>query len=131
MDNNNSIMECIKNFKEVKILGIENYFFKRFQINQERYNHPIGRFFARLENGENLLDVYNRVSLFVTTRLERSDEKNNIIVTHGNTMKIFKMFLLNEKVESFEEHKGPYPNACVMHFVYDDENLSYNFLGLL
>jgi len=41
VDNNNSIMECIKNYKEVKILGIENYFFKRFQTNQERYNQTM------------------------------------------------------------------------------------------
>lgn len=102
-----------------------------YMINQARFYHPVGRFFARLENGENLLDVYNRVSLFATTRLEKSKAKDNIIVTHGNTMKIFKMFFLGEKIESFEEHKGPYPNACVMHFVYDDETGEYTYLGLL
>ena len=41
VDNNNSIIECIENFKEVKILGTENYFFKRFQINQEKYNQTM------------------------------------------------------------------------------------------
>ena len=102
-----------------------------FMINQARFNDPTGRFFARLENGENLLDVYNRVSLFVTTRLERSNSKDNIIVTHGNTQKIFKMFLLGENVESFEEHKGPYPNASVMRFEYNDETGEYIYLGLL
>ena len=41
VDNNNSIMECIKNFKEVKILGIEDYFYNRFKDNQAKYNQTM------------------------------------------------------------------------------------------
>lgn len=62
VDNNNSIIECIKNFKEVKILGIEKYFFKRFQINQERYNQTM------LENNYfTLIPPYIIESLIVIT----------------------------------------------------------------
>lgn len=103
-----------------------------YKVNQARYNDPLGRFFARLENGENLLDVYNRVSLFVTTRLERefaiSDAKNHIIVTHGNTMRILKMFMLDMRVENFATMSLP-TNASGFHIGFDESTNSYLDLG--
>lgn len=67
-------------------------------INQARYCSESGRFFARLENGENLADVYNRISILVETRLLKTDN-DKIIVTHGCTGKILVMYLLNETIE--------------------------------
>ncbi len=97
-----------------------------YKINQAKYTDPTGRFFARLENGENLLDVYNRVSLFATTRLERdmnnSSVQNYIIVTHANTMRVLKMFLLGMPIESFVEMKLP-QNAGGFHIGYSKNNL--------
>lgn len=89
-----------------------------FFINQARYNDEHGRFFARLQNGENMLDVYNRVSLFVKTRLETSKYKENIIVTHGYAGMALVIFLLNLKVEDYYTMDTP-SNASIRHIVYD------------
>lgn len=87
-------------------------------INQARYNDESGRFFARLENGESILDVYNRISIFVKTRLEMTNYKENIIVTHGNTSRALVMFLLDMKVEEYYSMPAP-GNASIRHIVYD------------
>lgn len=86
-------------------------------INKKRYDDKTGRFFARLENGENMLDVYNRMSLFVTTRLEKSKYKDNIIVTHGNASRALIMYLLNSSVEEYYYSPVP-PNGSIRHIVY-------------
>jgi len=88
-----------------------------YYINQARYNDEHGRFFARLENGENMLDVYNRASLFVKTRLETSKYKENIIVTHGCTSRALMMFMLGLKVEDYYTMDVP-GNASIRHIVY-------------
>lgn len=88
-----------------------------FFINQARYNDESGRFFARLENGESMLDVYNRISLFVKTRLETSSYHNNIIVTHGYASIALTMFLLNSSIEAFYHTETP-PNGSIRHIVY-------------
>lgn len=98
-----------------------------YMINQARYCDERGRFFARLENGENMLDVYNRISLFVTTRLERDMADLNIIVTHGNASLALKMFLLDEKVESYYNSEVP-ENGCILHILYDEANKKYTIV---
>jgi len=99
-------------FEKWKDISPHSYF-----INQARYNDEHGRFFARLENGENMLDVYNRVSLFVRTRLETSKYKENIIVTHGCTSRALIMFMLGFKVEDYYTMEVP-GNASIRHIVY-------------
>ena len=89
-----------------------------FFINQARYYDETGRFFARLENGENMLDVYNRMSLFVKTRLETSIYEENVIVTHGNAERALVMFLLNLPVESYYSMEVP-KNCSIRHIVYE------------
>ena len=105
-----------------------------FEVNQAKYYDDTGRFFARLENGENLLDVYNRVSLFVTTRLERemnnTEVQNFIIVTHGNTMRILKMFLEDLPIEAFGAMELP-KNAGGYHFTYDKVVGEYKYIGIV
>lgn len=86
-------------------------------INRARYDEPEGRFFARLENGENMLDVYNRMSLFVKTRLETSKYKENIIVTHGNASRALIMFLLNQSIEDYYYSQVP-ENASIRHIIF-------------
>ena len=46
-------------------------------INQMRYKSRSSRFFARIENGESLADVYNRVALFDLSRCQ--NDKNQIL----------------------------------------------------
>jgi len=89
-------------------------------INRARYCDETGRFFARLENGENMLDVYNRMSLFVNTRLETSRYHNNIIVTHGYASIALTMFLLNFPVEYFYNAETP-ENGSIRHIMYKDK----------
>lgn len=101
-------------FDKWKYISPHSYF-----INQARYKDEHGRFFARIENGESMLDVYNRISLFVKTRLETSNYKENIIVTHGCTSRALIMFLLNMKVEEYYTMPVP-PNASIRHIVYND-----------
>lgn len=101
-------------FDKWKYISPHSYF-----INQARYKDEQGRFFARVENGENMLDVYNRVSMFVKTRLETSNYKENIIVTHGCTSRALIMFLLDLKIEEY--YTMPVPgNASIRHIVYKD-----------
>lgn len=99
-------------YEKWKDISPHSYF-----INQARYNDEHGRFFARLENGENMLDVYNRVSLFVKTRLETSKYKENIIITHGYAGMALMMFLLGFKVEEFYSMDTP-SNASIRHIIY-------------
>lgn len=102
-----------------------------YRINQARFHDNTGRFFARLENGENLLDVYNRVSLFATTRLERellrSNTQNYIIVTHANTMRVLKMYLENLPVEEYTRLAIP-ENAGGYHFTYNEDTGEYEYI---
>ena len=101
-------------YEKWKDISPHSYF-----VNQARYNDESGRFFARLENGENMLDVYNRVSLFVKTRLETSYYHNNIIITHGYASIALTMFLLNLPIESFSHTETP-ANCSIRHIVYKD-----------
>ncbi len=100
-----------------------------YYINQARYNTPSGRFFARLENGENMLDVYNRMSLFVTTRLERTNYTDNVIITHGNASRALVMFLLNQRIEEYYESDVP-QNASIRHIVrYDTRYVDKGYIN--
>ncbi|MDD2627854.1 MAG: phosphoglycerate mutase family protein [Clostridia bacterium] len=70
-----------------------------WMVNQAKYEDPVGRFYARMEGGEAPIDAYNRMAMFVMTRLERSNYKNNIIVTHGLASMLLITFLLEKPVE--------------------------------
>lgn len=72
-----------------------------------------GRFFFRFPNGEAGLDVYNRVSSFLSTlarhldhlsESEHSDltNMNILIVTHGLTLRLFLMRYFQLSVDEFE-----------------------------
>lgn len=87
-------------------------------INKARYDDPNGRFFARIENGENMLDVYNRMALFVSTRLEKSKYRDNVIITHGNASRALIMYLLNQPVEYYYYSETP-DNASIRHITYN------------
>ncbi|MBR1908114.1 ABC transporter ATP-binding protein [bacterium] len=104
VDNNNSIMECIKNYKEVKILGIENYFFKRFQINQEKYNQTM------LENNYyTLIPPYIIETLIVITfilfaiiiTLQNLADTTKILASYGLVvMAIFRIAPALNRIQS-------------------------------
>lgn len=89
-----------------------------YRVNQAKYHDMPGRFFARLPTGENLLDVYNRMSLFVLTRLERDNTENIIIVTHGYAERVLLMYLLDLTIEEMYDIKLQ-KNASVIELWWD------------
>lgn len=101
-----------------------------YRVNQAKYNDMPGRFFARLPTGENLLDVYNRMSLFVTTRLERDNTDTIIIVTHGYAERVLLMYLLDLTIEQMYDIKLQ-KNASVIEVGYDENTVKYVKMGNL
>lgn len=101
-----------------------------YKINQAKYQDMPGRFFARLPTGENLLDVYNRMSLFVTTRLERDNTDNIIIVTHGYAERVLLMYLLDLTIEEMYDIKLQ-KNASVIEIWWDEKTDKYVNMGNL
>ena len=57
-----------------------------------------GKFYAKRPNGESPLDVYTRMSTFVDT-LYRDNNKINIIVSHGISLRVFTMRTLHYDLE--------------------------------
>ncbi len=100
-----------------------------WMVNQAKYMDPGGRFYSRIEGGEAPIDTYNRMAMFVITRLERTNYKNNIIVTHAVASKLLASFLLEEKVEKYYTESCPI-NASIRKIsvqdrVYSDEGFVF------
>ena len=77
-------------------------------------------FYYRPTNGESFADAYNRVVSFFTTlkllRLEGTSLSNRdiIIVTHGEWIRLALMYLEGRTVQQFcEKSKNPY-NCCII-----------------
>ena len=76
-----------------------------------------GRFYYRFPSGEAGLDVYSRISSFITTfvrdchRYAQSGEDlnklNAVIVTHGLSIQLFLMRWFQFSVEQFEQIRNP------------------------
>eukprot|EP00286_Rhodomonas_abbreviata_P000525 CAMPEP_0181290370 /NCGR_PEP_ID=MMETSP1101-20121128/1377_1 /TAXON_ID=46948 /ORGANISM="Rhodomonas abbreviata, Strain Caron Lab Isolate" /LENGTH=431 /DNA_ID=CAMNT_0023394649 /DNA_START=132 /DNA_END=1423 /DNA_ORIENTATION=+ len=72
--------------------------------------HMYGRFFYRFPNGEAGLDVYNRVTSFISTlRRDHVEEGcTPIIITHGLALRLFLMAWFQWTVEEFETTQNPH-----------------------
>ena len=85
------------------------------QAKQER--HEFGRFYYRFKSGEAGLDVYSRVSSFISTLVRDCqqyqkagydlDNINVVIVTHGLSLRLFLMRWFQFSVEEFEASENP------------------------
>mmetsp|Transcript_14641 Transcript_14641/g.17035 ORF Transcript_14641/g.17035 Transcript_14641/m.17035 type:complete len:296 (+) Transcript_14641:193-1080(+) len=85
------------------------------QAKQER--HEFGRFYYRFKSGESGLDVYSRVSSFISTLVRDCqqyhkagydlDNINVVIVTHGLSLRLFLMRWFQFSVEEFEASENP------------------------
>jgi broad specificity phosphatase PhoE len=64
-------------------------------------------FYYKPENGESFADVYHRVATFHTLFERDSPYENNIIVAHGELIRVYLMYILNWSVEEFEKYKNP------------------------
>ena len=102
----------------------------------KRARHRFGRFFYRFPNGESGLDVYQRVTSFISTlfrdaqqlRSKRGsiDDVNIVLMTHGLTLRLFLMRWFQYTVEEFEESKNPRnTEIVVMNRVETDSGVQY------
>ncbi|KAL7441747.1 hypothetical protein ACHAXH_008338 [Discostella pseudostelligera] len=76
-----------------------------------------GRFYYRFPSGEAGLDVYNRVSSFISTLVRdctryhnagnELDNLNVVIVTHGLALRLFLMRWFQWSVDDFEQSQNP------------------------
>eukprot|EP00551_Chaetoceros_affinis_P012825 CAMPEP_0203669712 /NCGR_PEP_ID=MMETSP0090-20130426/6004_1 /ASSEMBLY_ACC=CAM_ASM_001088 /TAXON_ID=426623 /ORGANISM="Chaetoceros affinis, Strain CCMP159" /LENGTH=289 /DNA_ID=CAMNT_0050534449 /DNA_START=1 /DNA_END=870 /DNA_ORIENTATION=- len=85
------------------------------QAKQER--HSFGRFYYRFKSGEAGLDVYSRVSSFISTLVRDCqqyqkagydlDNINVVIITHGLALRLFLMRWFQFNVQEFEASENP------------------------
>jgi broad specificity phosphatase PhoE len=83
----------------------------------KRERHEFGRFYYRFKSGEAGLDVYSRVSSFISTLVRDCqqyqkagfdlDSINVVIVTHGLSLRLFLMRWFQFSVEDFEATENP------------------------
>jgi len=83
----------------------------------KKERHDFGRFYYRLKNGEAGLDVYSRVSSFISTLVRDCDQYNKagydldnttvVIVLHGLSLRLFLMRWFQFSVEEFELSENP------------------------
>eukprot|EP01012_Entosiphon_sulcatum_P058530 TRINITY_DN82620_c0_g1_i1.p1 TRINITY_DN82620_c0_g1~~TRINITY_DN82620_c0_g1_i1.p1 ORF type:complete len:308 (-),score=52.36 TRINITY_DN82620_c0_g1_i1:74-976(-) len=88
---------------------------------QER--RKFGRFFYRFPNGEAGLDVYNRVTSFLSTLLRDPsffEDENIVLVTHGLTIRLFLMRWYQWSVQRFEATDNPGNCAMLVMELLDD-----------
>jgi len=85
--------------------------------NARNERHGFGRFYYRFPSGESGLDVYSRVSSFISTLVRdcqqyhkagyNMDQMNIVIVTHGLALRLFLMRWFQFSVQEFEQSKNP------------------------
>mmetsp|Transcript_13216 Transcript_13216/g.27761 ORF Transcript_13216/g.27761 Transcript_13216/m.27761 type:complete len:320 (-) Transcript_13216:21-980(-) len=86
-------------------------------LNAKDERSKFGRFYYRFPSGEAGLDVYSRVSSFITTLVRDCtqynlaghdlDDVNVVIVTHGLALRLFLMRWFQFSVHDFEESYNP------------------------
>ncbi len=86
-------------------------------LNAKDERSKFGRFYYRFPSGEAGLDVYSRVSSFITTLVRDCtqynlaghdlDNVNVVIVTHGLALRLFLMRWFQFSVHDFEESYNP------------------------
>lgn len=86
-------------------------------VQMKRERHDFGRFYYRMKNGEAGLDVYSRVSSFISTLVRDCDQYNKagydldnitvVIVLHGLSLRLFLMRWFQFSVVEFEQSENP------------------------
>ena len=104
-------------WKEVSPLGFEDY---------ERLYNNLGKFYARLPQGESPYDVAIRIHQFMGT-IYRDYEKNGVntlfIFTHGTTLRAFLLRWFHYSPEWFQAEKNP--NNCWIREIIDHKDCGY------
>jgi len=92
-------------------------------LKAKKERHEFGRFYYRFKSGEAGLDVYSRVSSFISTLVRDCDQYNKagydienmtvVIVLHGLSLRLFLMRWFQFSVLEFEQSQNP-DNAQVI-----------------
>ena len=104
------------------------------KIQYEKDRISFGVFHYRFPNGESPADVYDRLGSFEENMYRDFENphfpKNLLIVTHGMTMRVLLMKLLNKTVDEFDSWVNP-PNCTVWKIDYtDEEGLVFDFSSI-
>lgn len=60
------------------------------------------KFWSKPDGGESFCDVYNRVVLFDMWMRKKAKYDNVVIVSHGEFIKVYMMYLMHWDIETFE-----------------------------
>lgn len=115
-DNEGGVVSCLEEprISEQQIGNFQNV---RQVLDAKAERSKFGRFFYRFPSGEAGLDVYNRVSSFISTLVRDCnqhalagkdlDNLNVVIVTHGLALRLMLMRWFQWSVEDFEQSQNP------------------------
>ncbi|MBR1883732.1 MAG: histidine phosphatase family protein [Clostridia bacterium] len=95
-------------------------------IDKMRYKSRHAKFYARIEGGESLSDVYNRVSLFDLSRC-RDNPNTQILVTHGEFIKVAIMYFTSQPIEFVYDFKEDIRNCSAYILEKDEWNSVYKY----
>lgn len=81
-----------------------------------------GDYSAKIENGESLIDVLERLNKALSVIMENEDEKNILVVTHSRALKIILCILLKLNIREMDtfQHK----NMALYHLLYMDSKFT-------
>ncbi len=96
---------------------------KLFSETKEKYlqvinDWKIGKYSAKIENGENLCEVLVRLNKAIKIIMEKKNEENILVVTHGRVLKIILCILLKLDIKEMDnfQHK----NMTMYHVLYKE-----------
>lgn len=112
-------LNTVKWIEDVALREIEIGYTSREK--QEELREKMGWFYYRFKQGESGADVYQRISSFVDNLFQEKYEKV-VLVTHGLTLRLLLMKLLDLTVEEYELMKNP-KNASITT-IYTSDSLS-------
>lgn len=81
-----------------------------------------GDYSAKIENGENLHDVMNRLHNAVRIIIGKEDEKNILVVTHSRVLKILLCILLKLNIGEMDNFK--HKNLTFYHLLYSNNKFT-------
>lgn len=79
----------------------------RADVNEGNKTEDHFNFFYRPLKGESFADLYQRVTVFDTWLKSQNYEEDIIIVSHGELIKVYLMYLFDWKISMFETYRTP------------------------
>lgn len=82
----------------------------------------IGKYSAKIENGENLCEVIVRLNKAIKIIMGEKKEENILVVTHGRVLKIILCILLKLDIKEMDEFQ--HRNMTMYHVLYKDNKFT-------